>query len=42
MKNFTRTAANLLSAMTKIDTNYYPEVAELWFKQLYVVIKCCM
>lgn len=26
MKNFTRTAANLLAAMTKIDTNYYPEV----------------
>ena len=26
MKNFTRTAANLLAAMTKIDNSYYPEV----------------
>ncbi|KAK6934688.1 CRAL/TRIO, N-terminal domain, partial [Dillenia turbinata] len=26
MKNFTRTAANLLSAMSKIDNSYYPEV----------------
>jgi len=26
MKNFSRTAANLLSAMTKIDSSYYPEV----------------
>lgn len=29
MKNFTRTAANLLASMTKIDTNYYPEVTLL-------------
>lgn len=26
IKNFTRTAANLLAAMTKIDNSYYPEV----------------
>jgi len=26
MKNFSRTAANLLSAVTKIDSSYYPEV----------------
>ncbi|KAK6947155.1 CRAL/TRIO, N-terminal domain, partial [Dillenia turbinata] len=26
IKNFTRTAANLLSAMSKIDNSYYPEV----------------
>lgn len=29
IKNFTRTAANLLAAMTKIDNSYYPEVC--WF-----------
>ncbi|RYR55843.1 hypothetical protein Ahy_A05g021704 isoform B [Arachis hypogaea] len=28
MKNFTRTAANLLASMTKIDNNYYPEILE--------------
>ena len=28
VKNFTRTAANLLAAMTKIDNNYYPEVSD--------------
>ncbi|XP_057453854.1 phosphatidylinositol/phosphatidylcholine transfer protein SFH13 [Lotus japonicus] len=33
MKNFTRTAANLLAAMTKIDTNYYPETLH----QMYIV-----
>ncbi|KAM1393069.1 hypothetical protein EV1_028746 [Malus domestica] len=33
MKNFTRTAANLLSAMTKIDTNYYPETLQ----RMYIV-----
>ncbi|BFG33644.1 hypothetical protein CerSpe_199180 [Prunus speciosa] len=33
MKNFTRTAANLLSAMTKIDTNYYPETLH----RMYIV-----
>jgi len=26
MKNFSRTAASLLSAMAKIDSSYYPEV----------------
>ncbi|MED6109428.1 hypothetical protein PIB30_033507 [Stylosanthes scabra] len=33
MKNFTRTAANLLAAMTKIDNNYYPETLH----RMYVV-----
>ncbi|KAM1552912.1 hypothetical protein ACFX1Z_005849 [Malus domestica] len=33
MKNFTRTAANLLSAMSKIDTNYYPETLH----RMYIV-----
>ncbi|TKY49898.1 Phosphatidylinositol/phosphatidylcholine transfer protein SFH13 [Spatholobus suberectus] len=33
MKNFTRTAANILSAMTKIDSSYYPETLH----QMYVV-----
>ncbi|VVA18858.1 PREDICTED: phosphatidylinositol/phosphatidylcholine transfer [Prunus dulcis] len=33
MKNFTRTAANLLGAMTKIDTNYYPETLH----RMYIV-----
>ncbi|XP_020223854.1 phosphatidylinositol/phosphatidylcholine transfer protein SFH13 [Cajanus cajan] len=33
MKNFSRTAANLLSAMTKIDSSYYPETLH----QMYVV-----
>ncbi|KAK7271405.1 hypothetical protein RJT34_27271 [Clitoria ternatea] len=33
MKNFSRTAANLLSAMAKIDSNYYPETLH----QMYVV-----
>ncbi|KAF5728506.1 phosphatidylinositol/phosphatidylcholine transfer protein SFH13 [Tripterygium wilfordii] len=33
IKNFTRTAANLLAAMTKIDNNYYPETLH----QMYVV-----
>ena len=30
MKNFTRTAANLVAAMAKIDNNYYPEVPSLF------------
>lgn len=33
MKNFTRTAANLLASMTKIDTNYYPETLH----RMYIV-----
>ncbi|XP_031257551.1 phosphatidylinositol/phosphatidylcholine transfer protein SFH13-like [Pistacia vera] len=33
IKNFTRTAANLLSAMTKIDNNYYPETLH----RMYIV-----
>ncbi|XP_057761159.1 phosphatidylinositol/phosphatidylcholine transfer protein SFH13 [Arachis stenosperma] len=33
MKNFTRTAANLLASMTKIDNNYYPETLH----RMYVV-----
>ncbi|GAB4845849.1 Phosphatidylinositol/phosphatidylcholine transfer protein sfh13 [Ancistrocladus abbreviatus] len=33
IKNFTRTAANLLAAMTKIDSNYYPETLH----QMYIV-----
>ncbi|KAL2335825.1 hypothetical protein Fmac_010271 [Flemingia macrophylla] len=33
MKNFSRTAANLLSAMTKIDSSYYPETLH----QMYIV-----
>ncbi|KAL5803732.1 hypothetical protein ACOSQ3_030532 [Xanthoceras sorbifolium] len=31
IKNFTRTAANLLSAMTKIDNSYYPETLHRMF-----------
>lgn len=27
MKNFSRTAANLLASMSKIDNSYYPEVS---------------
>ncbi|TQE04588.1 hypothetical protein C1H46_009781 [Malus baccata] len=38
MKNFTRTAANLLSAMTKIDTNYYPECSNIQtLHRMYIV-----
>ncbi|XP_061354146.1 phosphatidylinositol/phosphatidylcholine transfer protein SFH13-like [Gastrolobium bilobum] len=33
MKNFTRTAANILASMTKIDSNYYPETLH----QMYIV-----
>ncbi|XWS51656.1 hypothetical protein CRYUN_Cryun11dG0002400 [Craigia yunnanensis] len=33
MKNFSRTAANLLAAMTKIDNNYYPETLH----RMYIV-----
>ncbi|WVZ00550.1 hypothetical protein V8G54_026619 [Vigna mungo] len=33
MKNFSRTAANLLSAMAKIDSSYYPETLH----QMYIV-----
>ncbi|KAG6690115.1 hypothetical protein I3843_11G204600 [Carya illinoinensis] len=33
IKNFTRTAANLLSAMTKIDNSYYPETLH----RMYIV-----
>ncbi|XP_022734605.1 phosphatidylinositol/phosphatidylcholine transfer protein SFH13-like [Durio zibethinus] len=33
MKNFSRTAANLLAAMTKIDNSYYPETLH----RMYVV-----
>ncbi|KAL5190642.1 Phosphatidylinositol/phosphatidylcholine transfer protein SFH13 [Glycine soja] len=33
MKNFSRTAANLLSAVTKIDSSYYPETLH----QMYIV-----
>ncbi|XP_044474034.1 phosphatidylinositol/phosphatidylcholine transfer protein SFH13-like isoform X2 [Mangifera indica] len=33
IKNFTRTAANLLSAIAKIDNNYYPET----LNRMYVV-----
>lgn len=33
MKNFTRTAANLLGAMTKIDNSYYPETLH----RMYIV-----
>ncbi|KAK7401473.1 hypothetical protein VNO78_12987 [Psophocarpus tetragonolobus] len=33
MKNFSRTAANLVSAMAKIDSSYYPETLH----QMYVV-----
>ncbi|KAJ1420521.1 CRAL/TRIO, N-terminal domain [Sesbania bispinosa] len=33
MKNFSRTAANLLASMTKIDSNYYPETLH----QMYIV-----
>ncbi|XP_022976075.1 phosphatidylinositol/phosphatidylcholine transfer protein SFH13-like [Cucurbita maxima] len=33
MKNFSRAAANLLAAMTKIDSNYYPETLH----QMYIV-----
>ncbi|KAF5730427.1 phosphatidylinositol/phosphatidylcholine transfer protein SFH13 [Tripterygium wilfordii] len=33
VKNFTRTAANLLAAMTKIDNNYYPETLH----RMYIV-----
>uniref|UniRef100_A0A2N9J9W0 CRAL-TRIO domain-containing protein n=1 Tax=Fagus sylvatica TaxID=28930 RepID=A0A2N9J9W0_FAGSY len=33
IKNFTRTAANLLAAMTKIDNNYYPETLH----RMYIV-----
>ncbi|KAF8414324.1 hypothetical protein HHK36_002325 [Tetracentron sinense] len=31
IKNFTRTAANLLAGMTKIDNNYYPETLHRMF-----------
>uniref|UniRef100_A0A5B6ZXC4 Putative phosphatidylinositol/phosphatidylcholine transfer protein SFH13 n=1 Tax=Davidia involucrata TaxID=16924 RepID=A0A5B6ZXC4_DAVIN len=31
VKNFTRTAANLLAAMTKIDNSYYPETLHQMF-----------
>ncbi|KAK9268835.1 hypothetical protein L1049_000599 [Liquidambar formosana] len=33
MKNFTRTAANLLAAMTRIDNSYYPETLH----RMYIV-----
>ncbi|XP_043812990.1 phosphatidylinositol/phosphatidylcholine transfer protein SFH13 isoform X2 [Manihot esculenta] len=33
IKNFTRTAANLLAAMTKIDNSYYPETLD----RMYIV-----
>lgn len=36
MKNFTRTAANLLGAMTKIDNSYYPEVSEFFEKGIFI------
>lgn len=37
MKNFTPTAANLVSAMSKIDNCYYPEVLEFEFLDLHLV-----
>ena len=42
VKNFTRTAANLLAAMTKIDNNYYPEVSDsFWWYFISVAVIVC-
>lgn len=38
MKHFTRTAANLLAAVAKVDNCYYPEVSK--YSQWYYVLYC--